>query len=154
MALVNVTKLSKALNVTPRRVQQLVAEGLPKAKRGRYELGQCMLWYIRYLQKALEQRAVTQPDGSHITTHKERLRIMRADAEMKEINLAVRRGELVAIADVEKEMTDLVVTTKARILLVPARVAPELLGETSRVIVQAKIEKALKEALLHLADSR
>ena len=73
---------------------------------------------------------------------------------MKELNLAVRRRELVAVADVEKEMTDLVITTKARILSVPASVAGDLVGEQSRVMAQSKVEKALKEALSHLAESK
>jgi len=82
------------------------------------------------------------------------MRMLSAKADLQELDLASKRGELVSIADVEKQMTDLVITTKARILTVPARVAPELLGEGSRVMVQAKIEKALKEALLHLSEEQ
>ena len=37
-------------------------------------------------------------------------------------------------------------TTKARIMAIAPRLAPELVGETSRVMIQAKIEKASKEA--------
>jgi hypothetical protein len=48
-------------------------------------------------------------------------------------------------------MADLILVTKARVLAVGARVAPELVGETSRVMIQAVIEKAHKEALSHLA---
>jgi hypothetical protein len=47
---------------------------------------------------------------------------------------------------------DLVVMTKARILATPPRIAPEVMGESSLVMIQAKIEKGLKEALSHLAD--
>jgi phage terminase Nu1 subunit (DNA packaging protein) len=81
------------------------------------------------------------------------LRLISARADEQELELAQKRAELVSIADVEKEMTDLVATTKARILTVPARLAPDLLGEESRVMVQAKLEKALKEALAHLAET-
>ena len=50
-------------------------------------------------------------------------------------------------------MTDLVLTTKARIMAIAPRLAPELVGETSRVMIHAKLEKALKEALATLAKS-
>ena len=41
-----VNAIAKALNITPRRVQQLKLEGLPSQGRGKYELGPCMFWYI------------------------------------------------------------------------------------------------------------
>ena len=50
MALVSVESVAGAMDLDPRRVQQLaVREGMPKAGRGRYDLGKCMAWYIRYL---------------------------------------------------------------------------------------------------------
>jgi hypothetical protein len=58
----------------------------------------------------------------------------------------------VAIPDVEKMMTDLVLTTKARMMAIPPRLAPDLVGEGSRVMIQAKLEKALKEAMSYLAQ--
>ena len=36
-------------------------------------------------------------------------------------------------------------------MAIPPRLAPELVGEASRVMVQAKLEKACKEALAYLA---
>jgi phage terminase Nu1 subunit (DNA packaging protein) len=154
MALVDVKRLAAALNVTDRRVQQLTKEGLPKELRGKYDLGKCMLWYIRYLQAALEKSKVPL-DGGHggeyVGARDEKVRLLRAEAELKEIELAQQRGQLMAIADVESEMTELVLTTKARIMAIAPRVAPELVGESSRVMIQAKIEKACKEALLQLA---
>ncbi|MGB8592971.1 MAG: hypothetical protein WCD40_16455 [Candidatus Acidiferrales bacterium] len=48
-------------------------------------------------------------------------------------------------------MTDLVLLTKAPVMAVASRLAPELLRENLRVMVHAKIEKALKEPLLNLS---
>lgn len=56
MPTVKVDQVAKALNVPATRVQRLAREGMPRAGRGEYDLGQCMAWYIRYLQKALEAR--------------------------------------------------------------------------------------------------
>lgn len=150
--ILNAEKLALFLNLTKQRVHQLVAEGLPRELRGKYDLDECARWYIRYLQAVIEKKAIPLEEGEYASEQKERVRKMRADADLKEIDLACRRGQLVAIEDVEKEMTDLVLTTKARILSVAPRLAPELLGETSRVMAQAKIEKALKESLLQLAS--
>jgi len=43
--------------------------------------------------------------------------------------------------------------TKARIMAIPSLLAPEVMGETSRVMIQAKIEKSCKEALAYLAKA-
>jgi phage terminase Nu1 subunit (DNA packaging protein) len=151
MAIVRVGKVAQALNLTPQRVQQLANEGLPKEDRGKYDLGKCMLWYIRYLQAALEKKAVPMANGVYAGEREERVRLLRAEADLKEIELAKEQGQLVAIQDVEKEMTDLVLSTKARIMAIPPRVAPELVGESSRMVIQAKLEKEVKEALRLLA---
>jgi phage terminase Nu1 subunit (DNA packaging protein) len=151
MPTVDVTKIASALNLDERRVQQLVKEGMPREARGQYDPVKCMLFYIRYLQAALERKSVPTVDGGYAGEREERVRLLRADADLREMELAKERGQLVAITDVEMEMTDLVLTTKARILAIPPRLAPELVGETSRVMLQAKLEKACKEALAYLA---
>jgi phage terminase Nu1 subunit (DNA packaging protein) len=148
--LANITAIAERLKLTPRRIQQLVGEGLPRVTRGKYDVDQVLDWYIAKLEKQLAGE--TDENGATARRYNEELRLISARADEQELNLAARRRELVAIADVEKEMTDLVATTKARILTVPARVAPDLIGEQSRVMVQAKLEKALKEALAHLAE--
>ncbi len=149
-AIVGVRRLAKELNLTKRHVQRLVEAGLPKAGRGEYPLEKCFLWYIRYLQKAIERRALST-EGGEKSLASVRLRRDRADAELKEIEVAKARREWVNVRDVEKSVSDLVLQVKARILGVPARVAPELLGLDNRVVAQSIVEKHLKEALTVLA---
>jgi phage terminase Nu1 subunit (DNA packaging protein) len=151
MATVDVGKIANALNLGTSRVQQLVKEGLPREGRGQYDPVKCMLWYIRYLQNVLEKKSVPTLDGGFIGEREERLRLLRADADLREMELARERGLYIALGDYERTLADLVLTTKARIMAIPARVAPDLVGETSRVMVQAKVEKACKEALASLA---
>jgi phage terminase Nu1 subunit (DNA packaging protein) len=150
--LVAIAAIAERLHLTPRRIQQLVGEGLPRVTRGKYDVDAVLDWYIARLERQLAGEI--DADGERAKKDNEELRLLSAKADLQELDLASKRRELVAIADVEKQMTDLVVTTKARILTVPARVAPELIGEQSRVMVQAKIEKSLKEALSHLAEVR
>jgi phage terminase Nu1 subunit (DNA packaging protein) len=151
MPTVDVTKVASALNLDERRIQQLVKEGMPREARGQYDPVKCMLWYIRYLQQALEKKAVPTLEGGFVGEREERVRLLRADADLREMELAKERGLLVALPDIEATLTDLVLTTKARIMAIPPRLAPELVGETSRVMIQAKLEKACKESLAYLA---
>lgn len=150
--ILGIKQIAAALNLTPSRIQQLVQEGLPKKLRGKYDQDECTGWYIRYLQALVEKKAIVDEGGKVFANEREeRLRLLRADADLREIELARERGQLVSIEDVEHEMADLILVTKARVLAVGARVAPELVGETSRVMIQAVIEKAHKEALSQLA---
>lgn len=149
--LVGITAIAERLRLTPRRIQQLAGEGLPRVTRGKYDVDAVLDWYIARLERQLAGEI--DEDGERAKQSNEELRLLSARADHAELDLASKRRELVSIADVEQEMTNLVITTKARILTVPARVAPELLGEQSRVMLQAKIEKSLKEALSHLAEA-
>jgi phage terminase Nu1 subunit (DNA packaging protein) len=153
MALVNAKTLANVFGITESRVHQLVKDGLPKELRGKYDLLKCVRWYVKYLQTALEKKAIPTADGGFAGEREERIRLLRADADLREMELAKERGQLVALPDVESTLTDLVLTTKARIMAIAPRVAPELVGETSRVMIQAKIEKACKEALAYLAKA-
>jgi phage terminase Nu1 subunit (DNA packaging protein) len=153
VATVNAERVAQALNLTESRVHQLVKEGLPKEARGQYDPVKCMLWYIRYLQQALEKKSVPTFDGGFVGEREERVRLLRADADLREMELAKERGLLVALPDIEATLTDLVLTTKARIMAIPPRLAPELVGERSRVMIQAKLEKACNESLAYLAKA-
>jgi phage terminase Nu1 subunit (DNA packaging protein) len=151
MATADVGKIANALNLTEQRVQQLVKEGLPREARGRYDPEKCLRFYVRYLQKALKKKSVPTLEGGYVGEREERVRLLRSQADLSEIELAKQRGQLVAIQDAERAMTDLVLTTKARILAVAPRIAPDLIGVASRAMAHAIVEKGLKEALLSLA---
>ena len=150
--IVGIKQIAEKLNLTPSRIQQLVQEGLPKKLRGKYDVDACTAFYIRYLQALVEKKVIIDSAGEALAGEREsRLRLLRADAELREIELARERGQLVSIIDVEKEMIDMILTTKARVLAIAARVAPELTTETSRLMIQAKIDRECREALMHLS---
>jgi phage terminase Nu1 subunit (DNA packaging protein) len=151
--IVGIKELAVLLNLSIARISQLVKLGLPKKCRGKYDRDQCAGWYIRYLQALAEKKAIVLGEGGEafISERAERLRLLRADADLREMELARERSQLVAIQDVEKEMAGLILVTRARVLAIGARVAPALVGENSRLMIQAVIETAQKEVLSRLA---
>lgn len=88
MALVDVGRIASALKLSRRRVQQPVKEGLPRESRGQYAPVECMLWYICYLQNAIEKKSVPMADGSYAGEREERVRLLRAKADLREMELA------------------------------------------------------------------
>ncbi len=133
MATVNGGRLSEALNVTVRRVQQLVKEGLPQVDRNRYDLGQCYFWYVRYLQKALQRRENVD-----------------AQASMEELSLYEKRGKMIPIEAYEKLLIGWVITIRQRLLALPSRLASMLVGLDRRAIHDA-IDREVREVLLILS---
>lgn len=148
--------VAKLFGLTPSRIHQLVKEGLPKEKRGKFDFVKAVKWYVRFLRSALEKKAIPvgkEGEKTYVGEREARIREITATADLKELELAEKRRELVSVGDVERVLADLVLTTKAQIMAIPPRLAPELVSETSRVMVQAKLEKACKEALGYLAKS-
>ena len=150
---VDVGKVASALNLTKQRVHQLVKEGLPREARGQYNTVKCMLWYIRYLEAALEKKSIPTLDGGFSGERVERVRLLRADADLREMELASQRSSVISVADYERTLAALTQTIKARVMAIAPRVAPEVTGQNSRVMAQAIIEKQCKEALAYLAKS-
>ncbi len=81
-----------------------------------------------------------------------RLRKLRADRELKEIKLAQIRSGLVSIEDVDRFEAELVSVTKARFMALGARLAPQLVEQTSRSMIQAIIERETRAVLHKLAE--
>jgi hypothetical protein len=144
----SLTKAAHELNLGKRHVQDLAKEGMPKANaRGIYYIDDCLRWYVRYLQNKLKTRgAATEAEpGSPAASAKHQL--LEIDLELKQIDLAARREELIPIDVVKKDFAGLVVEIRTRILSLPPRLAAEVLGETDLAVSQVKIDKSLKRAL-------
>ena len=83
-----VAVIARFLNLTERRVQQLARDGIiPKAEKGKYDLVRCVQNYVRYLQ----ERAYGNGDTAH-DTHHERARLIKAQADKTELEVAEMRG--------------------------------------------------------------
>lgn len=158
MALINTIELCRILAghgnepLTKPRITQLEKEGMPRAGRDQWDAVQCMFWYIGKLRRSVKSRKTENEDGTSSSVEEERKRLLREQADAAAMDNAVKRGELVEIGDVEKRVTDMLVNLKARIGAVPARVAPKVVGETNRVLVQGTISKEINTALSELGE--
>src|SRR4051794_14778177 len=109
---VTVDQIAESLNITSRRVQQLVAAGMPKAKRGRYDLTACLEWYVRFLQRAVERRESLTRNSSTDNVRRERARLLEAQAEKVERENAQRRGQLIPIAVFTGQMASMITAAR------------------------------------------
>ena len=136
---VSVMRLAEVLGMTPRRVQQLVPEGMPKGARGEYALEACVQWLIKHLQSKI---ANGRPVGTTGLSPRERLDC--AKAEQEEYRLAQLRKEMVTIADYEQAMSALITPARHELLALEAKLRPKI-GPEAAALVGAEIRRALRD---------
>jgi phage terminase Nu1 subunit (DNA packaging protein) len=142
-----VDAISRLLNITPARIRQLVAEGIiPRAERGKYDLIRCVRGYVKYLQERAEGRGV-EPSG----LHDERMRLLSAQAEHRELEVAALRRSLLPFDEVVAAWEQLVAACRARCLALPSKLAPRLAVIHDRKKIQDALTTEIREALQELA---
>jgi len=123
---VPVDVVASMCNLTPRRVQQLVAEGvLPRQHRGKYNLSACVSAYITYLQQNIDAAHMeAQVDDAAVTLERTlKLRIHRRRMELK----LSRESSSIISADLARAELQRYHKMVRRVLLtVPSRYADTL----------------------------
>lgn len=117
----NVEQIAQLLKCSARRIQQYVKLGMPREKRGFYDPLKCSLWLNEYLLAELQRRG-----GG--TLVKERERLVKAQADREELELAQKRGELIPVSVHEERLMYHLTTLRQNLLALPGRVAPRLEG--------------------------
>src|SRR5258708_4541806 len=97
-------QVARALNISPRRVNQLCLEGMPRLATGAYNTGACLVWYSRYLLRALAREASPAALAEDDSAARKELRNLGSE---KEQIVAERRHLAAAIAGVENIIAQL-----------------------------------------------
>jgi phage terminase Nu1 subunit (DNA packaging protein) len=139
--------IARLLDLSERRVQQLSREGvIPKAERGQYDLVAAVRGYVAYLRDLAVRAQSGAPDFGA-----ERARLIKAKADLAEMEAEGRRGELLPAEAVEAAWTAVLARLRARLLVLPDRLAPLCHEETTIAGVRDQIRRAVREALDELA---
>ncbi|MGQ5522635.1 hypothetical protein ACUHMQ_05160 [Chitinimonas sp. PSY-7] len=146
MSTASVDTVAKLLDVTPRRVQQLVKENiLPKpVARGQYEIVACVVGYIRYLNGQLS--------GDVGDLNAEKTRLIRAQAIKVERENALQDRQLIHASEAVQAWSEMIAAAKSKLLNLPGRLAPSLLKAKQAKDVERLLNDAIYEALTELAD--
>lgn len=143
-----VDTIAKLLDLTPRRVQQLAAEGIiPRADGGRYELVPVVRGYVKYLRDRAIGAEMPAVEGEH------KRRLLKPRADIAEFEAQRLAGDLVPLGDVEKTWTQIVSQARQRMLGVAPKAAPLVAVETAVPACHEIIETPTHEALAELANT-
>ena len=137
-------EVAKHLGISQKMVADMVAMGqLEKKPRGQYDLDECRQQYISRLRETAAGRAA----NGDLDLAEERARLAKEQADAKEMENAVARGELVYIEDVGGAIEKQFTKVRAKMLGIPTKVAPEAHACATVKEVQSIIELAITEAL-------
>ncbi len=142
-----VAVIARFLNLTERRVQQLARDGIiPKAEKGKYDLVRCVQHYVRYLQ----DRAYGNADAPR-DTHHERARLIKAQADKTELEVAALRNQLIPIETIEHDWMQQVSACRMRLLAIPSKSAFQIAALKEPTEIERFLKRAIYEALSELA---
>jgi phage terminase Nu1 subunit (DNA packaging protein) len=112
----------------------IVEAGGP-GKKAVYDLRAVIGWRTAELRAALKEAEV------------QKARLNKAQADRTELEMRVRRGELVDRERMEQAMASVLLTVRDGILALPKRNAPDLAATTDEIEVRQKLDKELRAVL-------
>jgi len=148
--IVNTDVLASVLGFTRQRVNQLAKDGvLEKQAPGRFLLLHNFKKYVEYLRVG---QVAEEDDGATAQYWEEKALHEKAKREMAELKLAKLTNRMHDAADVEFILTNMLAVFRNRILGMPGKLAPQLLGSTNLAEVQSIIDTEAREALTELSE--
>lgn len=149
--IVNTKVLASILDVSDRRIRQLVEEGvIDKVKTGTYELVPTIRKYILYLKVKNDNSA---DEGSSENNYMlEKTLHEKAKRQIAELDLAQMQGTLHDAKDVEREMTKMLTAFRARMLAIPSKLAPRMAIENDISYIEDMIQKEVYNGLKELSE--
>lgn len=140
---------ARLIGRTENYVRECITDGMPVTERGdrgtswRIETGPAIWWLMQ--REAMRARG----DEARLL-HDPKVRREFAQAELAEMNVAVRRGELAPVELLRTAMEGAVMRARGRLLSIPTKLAPQVAG-LKPAEAKAVLEVAVHEALQELA---
>ena len=134
------------LHLDPRSVQRLAKVGIiQRSRHGCFILGKIIPTYIDHLRDTI----ANNPDEAALRAAK--LRKALSDAERAELELALFKNELHTSDAVLFVWSARIGASRKRLLAVPTRLAPHLVGETDQKKIYGSIFNEISSALEDVA---
>jgi phage terminase Nu1 subunit (DNA packaging protein) len=150
--IVNREEMSGILAVSPTTLDRYVRSGCPLLERGttsqghKFNTGAVIGW--------LRQRDAEagDPTDAARSQAEERRRPMAASAELKELQLAEKRGLMISVEDVVPIVADELAEVRSRLMALPGRLAQGLVGMQDAAAIEGAIRDEIAAALSELTQ--
>lgn len=152
---VSVAPLCAMIGVSSRQITNYVKDGMPfvyinDSKIRSFPVKKCFDWLIinGLMEIKYDKQTETTEDLEDLPP-KERKDL--ADARLKELELAKKKGELISLEEIRKECEYILTSFKNKTLGVPSKIAPALIGIETIAETKAILDEAMYELLTELS---
>jgi len=145
-------ELSEYLGLSDRRIRVLAKEGIIcKTKPARYDLKKSVSGYIDFIKdtKKEEKQGI---DKIKLAREAEGLMHDKLKKRKTEIQILQMERELLFAKDVVSMWTDFATMVKSKLLNIPTKLAPQLVGVDDATVIKKAIGAEVAEALNEIAD--
>ena len=133
---------AKHLGIDQAVLSRLIKESiLDKQDRGKYDVDAVRLQYLKHI------RNLAGNNNNNLELGAERARLAKEQADAKEMENAVERGDLVYIEKVARQFEQQLTKARNKLLAAPTKVAAEAHAAATVKEVREIIEEAIIEAL-------
>lgn len=141
------SEIAAKLGINVGTFKDFIARGVIEERpRGEYTLEECAKQYLSHLREIAAGRMTS--DG--LSLQDERARLAKGQADAKEMENAIARGELVHIDQIVKDFEAQLTKARTKLLSVPTKVAAEAHAAATVKEVQQIVETSIVEALSEL----
>ena len=142
---VNQMQLAAEMELNVTTIKELTAKNVLTRINGKgYDLRQARLDYISHLREMAAGRY-----SGELNLQEERARLAKEQADAKEMENMIERGELVYIDHIIKRFEKQLIKCKTKLLAAPTKIAAEVHAaadvKEAKSIMEAAIEEALSE---------
>jgi hypothetical protein len=143
-----VADVARVLNLKERRVQQLAQEGIiPKPEHGKYNLAGCIMAYNKYRDKTAKHEEI------NFKARKAKARLFEAQSLHAEMEYEILKGKYVLKTQVERELSNMLLAFRSRMLALPYRGATLLVNGVKDIHgIEQVLKKLVHEALTELSN--
>lgn len=142
-------ELAHILGVTPNRVTQLKADGIPfNDGRGRYPLAEAVQWVIQYWKTKSHQAG-----SENLSAHRKRL--LEAQAKKAEIDNDLRLKELIPAEIIGSTINQVAVIVASQLDALAPRLSNELTNQSDSAYIKKVINdetRQIRNAVANLFD--
>ena len=144
---VNQKELAECLGVEPRTIRDLTKKcGIfERNESGKYELSTCVKEYIDY-KLDLDSSRTKGLNLEALKARHEEIKIQMSMEKLKEYKAETHRSE-----DVEEFLSNMLVSFKNKLSILPSKLAMEIIGETDTNAAIKKVEEEIDMALNELS---
>lgn len=144
----NLAQTAALLKLSTARVHQLCNMGLIERNPDKsIDLIKAVHGYIDFLRK----NSVENSAKSDMTATEAKGRRLIAQAKLTELELRLREGEVVQVVDVLPQWERMVQAFKFKMLAIPTKAAPMILGKNDLPVISDTLTDMIVEALNELA---